>query len=222
MSKEVSFPDPPYVSQLTTRADISAIFETINDTFAAEMTQKQTTLNATEQNVRHATRGLAEKRQEVQNAQSSVAEIEQLQQKVENLRRALSVVSTPQLDLDWTGRNPLSAELSGQKSISPAFRSLPSGIPAPMASGSGVHIPIPPAGEQGESQKLKRLAIWEERMAEVLEDKIKALEGETADKAVKYRKLVSLCTKVPVEKVDGVSCQHICTFDSSDILLAGT
>lgn len=53
--------------------------------------------------------------------------------------------------------------------------------------------------------KLRRMAMWEDRMAAVLEDRIEALQSQGADKAVKYRRLVSLCTKVPVDKVDGVS-----------------
>jgi len=64
---------------------------------------------------------------------------------------------------------------------------------------------MPERGDEEALVKLRRLAMWEDRMVEVIEERMRALEGESADKAVKYRRLVSLCTKVPVEKVDSVS-----------------
>lgn len=174
-------------------ADISAIFENINDTFAREMTEKQTKLNATEASVRHATRALADKRQQVQRSQSALGELEHLQQKADNVRRALASVGSQ----DWTGR---------PQNASPAFRPLPGHVPAPIIlEGLGEEVPAPVHGETDELIKLSRLAMWEDRMAAVLEERLRALEGESADKAVKYRRLVSLCTRVPVEKVDSVS-----------------
>jgi hypothetical protein len=49
------------------------------------MTAKQKTLNQTEQNVRHATRSLADKRQQMQRSQASLAELEQNKLKSEKL-----------------------------------------------------------------------------------------------------------------------------------------
>ena len=183
-----------------TITDISAIFETINDTFAAEMTVKQTALNSTEQSVRTATKALADKRLQVVNAQAALEELEKTRQKTENLRKAMTLPLLASGD-DWTGRRTVSTEASAPT----AFKSLPPSVPAPIASGSGTDIPLPQKGEPDSAKRLKRLGMWEDRMSAVLEDRIKSLEGETADKAVKYRKLVSLCTKVPVDKVDGVS-----------------
>ncbi|ORX33493.1 hypothetical protein BD324DRAFT_639565 [Kockovaella imperatae] len=178
--------------------NISAIFETINDTFAAEMTAKQTALNNTEQSVRLGTKALADKRLQVVNAQAALEELERMRQKSDNLRKALTL-PVMQNSQDWTGRETLSTEREPPM----AFAPLPQGVPQPVASGSSDPIPLPMHGEADAVMRLKRLNLWEDRMCEVLEDRIKSLEGETADKAVKYRKLVSLCTKVPVEKVDG-------------------
>jgi hypothetical protein len=52
------------------------------------------------------------------------------------------------------------------------------------------------------------MIIWEDRLEKVLQDRTRALEGDTTERAVKYRRLVSLCTKVPVDKVDGVSAVY--------------
>jgi regulatory protein SWI6 len=168
--------------------DIAAIFETINDTFAAEMTAKQTKLNATEQSVRHATRALSDKRQQVQRAQSAVSELEQVRQKVENVKRAMQVVESQ----DWTGR--LS---EGRPPVSVAARHEDMEIPS---KGEGI-------------DRLRRMVIWENRIGKVLEDKTRDLEGDSAERAVKYRRLVSLCTKVPVDKVDGVSLSPLSLAD---------
>jgi len=157
------------------------------------MTEKQTTLNATEASVRHATRAIADKRQQVQRAQNAVGDLEQIQQKADNVRRALAMVGSQ----DWTGR--------AQRAPT-AFQPLPGHIPTPHTQeGLSREVPIPNAGEEDALVKLRRLAIWEDRMAAVLEERMRAVEGASADKAVKYRRLVSLCTKVPVEKVDSVS-----------------
>ena len=157
------------------------------------MTEKHTNLNATEASVRHATRALADKRQQVQRAQSALGELEQIQQRADNVRRALAIIGSQ----DWTGR---------AQAGPPAFRPLPAQVPNPVVrEGLDHDVPLPDRGEEEAVVKLRRLAVWEDRMATVLEERMRTLEGESADKAVKYRRLVSLCTKVPVEKVDSVS-----------------
>ena len=168
------------------------MFETVNATFDTEMTKKQTALNTTEQNVRHATKALAERRQQVSKLQAKIDEMAQLSQKSENIRRSLATPPSPRA---WTGRttgNP-----------SPAFRELSAPVNPTFIGGEDIQLPE--RGAEGAVETLRRLAAWEDRVAQVLEEKIRALEGESSDKAVKYRRLVSLCTKVPVEQVDGVS-----------------
>lgn len=158
------------------------------------MLAKQTKLNAIEASVRHATRALADKRQQVQKAQAALSEIEQIQQRSENVKRSLQDTMA---DGDWTGCTRLSTETTQPS----AFRS----TPTPVPGGGGEDIGLPNRGEVGALVRLRRMAVWEDRMTALLNDRIQALQGEGADKAVKYRRLVSLCTKVPVDKVDGVS-----------------
>ena len=173
--------------------DIAAIFEGINDAHSREMTETQTKLNATEASVRHATRALAEKRQQVQRAQLARGELEQVHQKADNVRRALAAVGSQ----DWTGRTT---------SATPAFQPLPPDVPAlTVMDGLGEEVPLPERGAEGAVVQLRRVSMWEDRMTAVLEEKMRALEGESADMAVKYRRLVSLCTGVSVDEVDEVS-----------------
>lgn len=178
------------------------------------MLAKQTKLNAIEASVRHATRALADKRQQVQRVQAAHRELEKMQQQGENVQNALLDGSAVSAE-DWTGRTPLSSESANAASIPPAFRTLSveyQVIDAGLDE-SGEAIPLPGREEEGALVRLRRMAMWEDRMAAMLQDRIDTLRGQGADKAVQYRRLVSLCTKVPVEKVDGVSaCAVILTW----------
>lgn len=174
-------------------SDIAAIFENINETFSTEMTAKQKILNQTEQNVRHATRSLADKRQQMQRSQASLTELEQNKLKAEKLRKALSTAGTH----TWTGR-------SDDRNDSAAFRPLSSRF-APQFTGSfGRDFTMPSHDEPNAVVTLRRRRDWENRIARVLEQRVKALEGEGLDKELKYKRLVSVCTKVPVDKVDAM------------------
>jgi regulatory protein SWI6 len=156
------------------------------------MTAKQKSLNQTEQNVRHATRSLADKRQQMQRSQASLAELEQNKLKSEKLRRALSAVGTH----NYSGRSD---------DDSSAFRTLASHLVPQITGSLGREFPLPSPGDPNAVITLRRRRDWESRISQVLEQRVKSLEGEGLDKELKYRRLVSVCTKVPVDKVDAVS-----------------
>ena len=182
MSRRVSCPilRPPLLI-----IDIAGLFETINDSFTTEMTAKQTKLNVTEQSVRTATQALAEKRQALARAQSTAGDVEHVDQRIENLRR-MPAASPSQ----YTGRQP--------GDPSPAFR--PDSTPELSAQ----NLTPPAPGEADAIKKLRRMVMWEDRMSQVLVSRVAALESQKADRATKYRKVISLCTKVPVGEVDGM------------------
>jgi hypothetical protein len=217
--KRVSFLPPSSSRAQAERPDIGAIFETVNETFTTEMLAKQTKLNAIEASVRHATRALADKRQQVQRAQAALSVLEQTQQQCQNVQNLLSSVS----ELDWTGRVALASEVAGGASSVPsAFRPVADAEgPVGGTQGTGEDIALPNRGEEGALVQLRRMALWEDRVAAVLQDRIDALQGQGADKAVKYRRLVSLCTKVPVDRVDGVSTPCFTREDELTLLDAG-
>ncbi|RXK42133.1 hypothetical protein M231_00490 [Tremella mesenterica] len=161
--------------------NITAMFETISRSHDEEMTEKQTRLNVIEQNVRHATRSLAERRTQITSLQKSLDELEQLSQKTNNISRILSSSS-----MDDIVSNPI---------FGPNVNTRYSG---------GEEIIIPGRGEKDSIGTLRRMCAWEDTVGQILEEKMKLLEGESSEKAVRYRKLVSLCTKVPVDQVDGM------------------
>lgn len=159
-------------------------------------------LAAVEKSVRVATRSLAERRQEVDSARQKLASLEQQAERAANARRALEAP-----DADWTGRTVL----KGEKTLPPAFGL---GLPLlPPASGEKEEdkdakledLVLPTKGDEGALVTLRRVAAWEERVAKLLEERAAELEGDGADRAIKYRKVIALCAKVSVDQVDDVS-----------------
>ncbi|KAK4686008.1 regulatory protein SWI6, partial [Tremellales sp. Uapishka_1] len=172
--------------------NIATIFSTISETFDNEMTVKQTALNKTQASVRHTTKALAEKRQQVASIQSALTELEQIKTKSENLTKALHAPSR----IDFTGRT---------NSTLSAFQQSAFGIGnVAFSAEGGAEIAIPERGSESALVNLRRMMMWETRVGEMLENTIQGLEGEGSEKEVRYRKLVALCTKVPVDKVDGM------------------
>ncbi|OWZ66950.1 hypothetical protein AYX15_01858 [Cryptococcus neoformans] len=200
--------------------NIATIFESISSTFSGEMLAKQTKLNATEASVRHATRALADKRQHLHRAQEKLATMQLFEQRSENVRRIMDAIAAGTLltPAEFTGRTQTMHEKSTGQLPPLAFRHVP-GLALDASSQSQLNgappstslsvddqedIALPERDDPECLVKLRRMALWEDRIAEVLEDKIRAMEGEGVDRAVKYRKLVSMCAKVPVDKVDSM------------------
>lgn len=193
--------------------DISGLFEDLNRVFDNEMEKHIEALSAVEKSVRVATRSLADRRQQVDAARQKLATLEQQAERAANARRALDAP-----DLDWTGRTPL----KGETSLPPAFGvDIPLLPAAPVADkdkdeGMDVDkdkdgkeedkdIPVPEKGAEGALVTLRRIAAWEDRVGRLLEERAAELEGDGADRAIKYRKVIALCAKVSVDQVDDVS-----------------
>lgn len=159
----------------------------MNKTFDAEMERHVESLGSVEKNVRTATRTLAERRQQVDAARARLASSEQVSERAANAKRALETTS------DWTCRVPLNNE----PSLPPAFGILPPLLPGAEAA----ELP----DSETDVATLRRLHAWEDRAARLLEERAEQLEGGGGEKAVQYRKVIALCAKVPVDKVDDVS-----------------
>uniref|UniRef100_A0A0W0FZ61 Putative transcription factor n=1 Tax=Moniliophthora roreri TaxID=221103 RepID=A0A0W0FZ61_MONRR len=62
--------------------------------------------------------------------------------------------------------------------------------------------PIPPTSTVESFIKLRRMRMWQLRMEELMEERLRGLRGASAEKEFMCRRIVSLCTGVPVEKVE--------------------
>lgn len=152
---------------------------------------KQTALNSVEASVRAATRKLAGHRQEAQQVQSELTELEQLNLQIANLEQALAYGGD-----EWVGRD------ESDPSAGPAFKAVPEVHSVFVPPGSG-DPPLPPPGD---IVGLRRMKLWQDKAAKLLNDRMAALDGESATKAAQYRKLIALCAKVPLDQVENVSC----------------
>lgn len=73
-----------------------------------------------------------------------------------------------------------------------------------------VDPPIPAGGNDSISTlvRLRRLLMWHTRIEELVAERMKATRGAGAEKEFQCKKIVSLCTGVPVDRVESVSCLH--------------
>ncbi|ODN75292.1 hypothetical protein L202_06475 [Cryptococcus amylolentus CBS 6039] len=196
--------------------NIAAVFERISSTFTSEMLAKQTKLNATENSVRHATRALADKRVRLHHAQEQLGTMHLYEQRAESVKRILDGVLMGDIlgPSDFTGRSQTILEKRSAQLPPLAFRHVPGVISpslhpipsphSPTSTDTPQDVPLPEHNDPEGLVKLRRMALWEDRVAEILEDKIQSLEGEGVEKEIKYRKLVAVCARVPVDKVDGM------------------
>ena len=53
--------------------------------------------------------------------------------------------------------------------------------------------------------RLRRLKMWHSRVEQLMETRMRSLEGASAEKEFQCKKIVALCTGVPIDKVEEVS-----------------
>ncbi|KAI8974511.1 hypothetical protein BD414DRAFT_497895, partial [Trametes punicea] len=202
-----SAPSIPLQKSQDVIADITSMIQGLGQEFAAEVKTKQDHLDVTQAHLRAATRELSEQRKQIQQWQTRCGELDQMTQRVRNLNKAL----TDEDNFDWTGRTELDGSDAGS-SAGPAFQAR--GETSSMAGvGGGVDMPanleIDPAVPVGDSAanlvRLRRLKMWYARVEQLMEARLRSLEGASAEKEFQCKKIVALCTGVPIDKVDEVS-----------------
>lgn len=175
--------------------------------FATEVKTKQDQLDVTQAHLRAATRELSEQRKQIQQWQARCGELDQTTQRVRNLGKAL----TEEDNFDWTGRTELDGSDAGP-SAGPAFQAR--GQASSMSGvGGGANTPanleVDPTVPLGDSVanlvRLRRLRMWYSRVEQLMEARLHSLEGASAQKEYECKKIVALCTGVPLDKVDEVS-----------------
>ena len=156
------------------------------------MKSKQDALDVTQAHLRAATRELAEQRKQIAAWQARQADLERAQQRVRNVRRALS----DQDELDWTGR--LAGDKTGPFAAKPGSAML-------IDDGREVAEPMPPSEDSAEALvRMRRLKLWEARTEEMLLKRLEKLQGASAEQEFQYKKILSISLGTPVDKVDKV------------------
>jgi regulatory protein SWI6 len=190
----------------------------LSSDFALEIKAKLDSLDVTQAHLRAATRELSEQRKQIQTWQARCAELDQVNQRVRNVDKALK----DEDQFDWTGRTDLDGK-DARESAGPAFQwrgqnSTMVGIGGSVDISFNVDSepPMPTTDSVAGLIRLKRLKAWNMRMEEMMAARLKSLQGASAEKEFQCKKIVALCTGIPIDNVEEVSnCLHIqITIDS--------
>ncbi|KAJ3555990.1 hypothetical protein NM688_g2276 [Phlebia brevispora] len=169
--------------------------------FSAEIKAKQDALDVTQAHLRAATRELAEQRKQIHLWQTQCAELDLVAQRTRNLEKALQ----DEDNFDWTGRTELDGS-DGAVIGGPAFQKRGSGSALAgsmdVSFNVGEEPPIPQSDAVESLIRLRRQAMWYGRVEKLMEQRLQALQGMSAEREFQCKKIVSLCTGVPIDKVE--------------------
>lgn len=186
---------------------MTAMIQTLSADFAAEIKTKQDNLDVTQAHLRAATRELSEQRKQIQVWQARCSELDQVMQRIRNVEHAL----VDEEKFDWTGRTELDGR-DALESAGPAFRwrgqnSTMAGLGGLVDVSFNIDAePVLPAGDSAASLvRLRRMKTWHVRMEALVQQRLESLRGASAEREFQCKKIVALCTGVPVDKVEEVS-----------------
>lgn len=197
---------PSHRLPLTFFIEMTSMIQNLSAEFSTEIKSKQENLDLTQVHLRAATRELSEQRRQIQLWQSRCAELDQVHQRIRNLEKAIAEEDR----FDWTGRTDLAGQ-DGALTAGPAFqwRGPSSTIAAVAAMDVSFNVevepPIPTADSPANLIRLRRLKTWHVRMEELMEARLKSLQGASAEKEYQCKRIVALCTGIPIDKVEDVS-----------------
>lgn len=186
---------------------MTTMIQGLSTEFQGEIKSKQDALDVTQAHLRAATRELAEQRRQIQSWQTKCGELDQLKQRIRNVEQALA----DEDQFDWTGRSNCNGEDAREKA-GPAFQRR--GANSTLTGMSGAmdmtfnlepEPPIPLADSPASLIRLRRLKMWHVRSEELIRERLHNLQGASAEKEYQCKKIVSLCTGIPVDKVEEVS-----------------
>ncbi|KAJ7446683.1 transcription factor [Mycena latifolia] len=213
-------PPPPVQKSQDVIADMTVMVQSLSTDFQAEIKSKQDALDVTQAHLRAATRELSEQRKQIQAWQARCGELDQISQRVRNIEKAL----IEEDQFDWTGRSNGSGDPDAEGEVEdetedanagdennggPAFQwrgtnSTMVGVGGSIDISTNVEPepPIPPTDSVASLIRLRRLKLWHARMEDLMKARLKGLQGASAEKEYQCKKIVALCTSIPIDKVE--------------------
>lgn len=199
-----SGPSAPVQKSQDIITEMTAMIQSLSSEFSTEIKAKQDNLDVTQAHLRAATRELSEQRKQIQIWQSHCADLDQAHQRIRNVEKAI----TDEDNFDWTGRTDLLGN-DGCETAGPAFRwrgssSTMIGVAGSMDIPFNVEVdpPVPTTDSQATLIRLQRSKAWHLRMEELMEARLRSLQGASAEKEYQCKKIVALCTGIPIDKVE--------------------
>ncbi|KAI0343078.1 apses-domain-containing protein [Trametopsis cervina] len=197
-------PSAPIQKSHDVLVDIQGMIQGLSSDFAAEIKSKQDGLDVTQAHLRAATRELSEQRKQIQLWQAECAELDLVTQRARNLEKALQ----DEDDFDWTGRTE-SDGTDGAVGAGPAFANRGPGSTLTGIGGSvdtSLALDDEPALPTSDSVasliRLRRMMMWQHRVDRLIEERVYRLRGASAEREFQCKKIVALCTGVPMDKVE--------------------
>lgn len=192
------------IVHMTLYLDLTAMIQQLSSDFTSEIKSKQEAFDVTQAHLRAATRELAEQRKQISLWQQKCGEQDQVVQRIRNTEKALS----DEDEVDWSGRTEADGQPADKDSAGPAFlrRGTQSTIGGAIDLSSTIdnEVPLPATDSPHTLIRLRRLKLFQDRIEKLLSNRLKGLQGASAEKEYQYKKIVSLCTNIPLDKVDDV------------------
>lgn len=185
--------------------DLTSMIHQLSAEFTAEIKSKQDAFDVANRHVRAATRELAEQRRQIEHWKQKKEELEQAAQRVRNMEKALVAEN----EVDWTGRVD-AAGVPVPVSVQPAFafrgpQSTLAGLGAAELVAMSEEEPVYPAGDSLQNLiMMRRMKLFQDRIENLLEERLQGLHGSSAEKEYHCKKIVALCTGIPIDKIDEV------------------
>ncbi|KAL4248097.1 Cell pattern formation-associated protein stuA [Abortiporus biennis] len=181
--------------------DIEAMIHQLSADFANEIKNKQENYEITQAHVRAATRELAEQRKQKEQWQARCAELDIINQRAKNLEKALA----DEDNFDWAGPMPE----GGENALMVNINGTTAGVDG-TSENSSIDVqpgldsdPAIPVSDSVQSLiRLRRMKAWHARMEKLMDERLKSLKGASAEKEFQCKKIVSLCTGVPMDRVE--------------------
>ncbi|KAF8738936.1 Apses protein, partial [Rhizoctonia solani] len=209
--------------------DLTSMIQSLTSDFHSEIKSKQDSLDVAQAHLRAATRELADQRRHIAAAQVRLAALDQARQRARNVSRTIK----DEVSFDWTGRTEVNGTPAhASRGIAFQYRGPSSTLAAetvvsvedvPRAetaaaigdnsanldinpSSLNVDPPMPAPGSDTIATlvRLRRLKMWHTRIEELVRERMDATRGAGAEKEFQCKKIVSLCTGVPVDLVESM------------------
>ncbi|GJJ11329.1 hypothetical protein Clacol_005561 [Clathrus columnatus] len=194
-------PSVPIQKSKDVIGDMTAMINNLSTEFQTEIKTKQDVLASVQSKLRASTRSLADQRRQIQTWQLKCGELDQVQQRIRNIERALVLEDR----VDWTGRTAVDGEVPIKGPFAyqgPDSTLVGVGFDDMATNSIEFEPPIPEENSHRTVIKMRRMQLWLSRTAEMMRSRLKELQGASAEKEFQCKKIVSLCTGVPIDQIE--------------------
>ncbi|KAF9240652.1 hypothetical protein BU15DRAFT_87558 [Melanogaster broomeanus] len=174
-------PSAPVQKSQDIITDMTTMIQNLSTEFSTEIKSKQDSLDVTQAHLRAATRELSEQRKaNPVMAKPILSRRGQLRLDRQDGPLRRPYVPMAQAELHCCGGCRINGHFFNVE----------------------IEPPIPTTDDVASLMRLRRLKIWQLRMEELMETRLRSLQGASAEKEYQCKKVVALCTGIPIDRVE--------------------